>query len=57
MIPANDKSILISSALADFGDLPLGAIAELDAAVLNEAIRRVLPEAPAVPVAAFNSAI
>jgi FXSXX-COOH protein len=35
--------------LADIGDLP--------GEVLGEATGRVLPETPAVPVAAFNSAI
>lgn len=57
MISVDDRPELIPSALADLRDLPLATIPELDAGVLDEATRRVLPETPSVPVAAFNSAI
>ncbi len=42
------------SPLPDVRGVPLG---ELDADTLREVLKRILPEDPAVPVAAFNSAI
>ena len=40
--------------MIDLRDVPL---AELDDALIGEALQRILRETPAVPVAAFNSAI
>ena len=42
------------SALTDLRGVPL---TELDDQTLGEVLKRIFPEAPAVPVAAFNSAI
>jgi FXSXX-COOH protein len=47
----------ISSPLADLRDFPLAELPGLDAEILDEAIERILPGSPPVPVAAFNSAI
>jgi FXSXX-COOH protein len=44
----------VPSAVRDLRDVPLDAITGSDAAA---ALGRVLPTAPAVPVAAFSSAI
>ena len=44
----------VLSPLADFRNVPLD---ELDPLLIEEAVARILPEVPAVPVAAFNSAI
>ena len=50
---------LVVSSLADIRDTPLADLAEMSPGVVDEAIRRILPESPvaAVPVAAFQSAI
>jgi len=53
-----NQALLVSS-LADIRDTPLADLAEMSPGVVDEAIRRILPEslvAP-VPVAAFQSAI
>jgi FXSXX-COOH protein len=53
-----NQALLVSS-LADIRDTPLADLAEMSPGVVDEAIRRVLPESPVapVPVAAFQSAI
>ena len=53
-----NQAILVSS-LADIRDTPLADLAEMSPGVVDEAIRRILPESPVapVPVAAFQSAI
>jgi len=43
--------------LSDLKGLTLTQIADLDADALDEWFKRILPESPSVPVAAFNSAI
>ena len=43
--------------LIDLRDVPLAELPDLDADILAEAIKRIIPDEPAVPVAAFNSAI
>jgi len=48
---------VVPSSLADLKGLTLTQIADLSADALDEAVRRILPESPSVPVAAFNSAI
>jgi FXSXX-COOH protein len=57
MIPTEERPKSIPSALVDLKDLPLAKMPELNADILGEAIKRILPESSAVPVAAFNSAI
>lgn len=59
MITAEERPKAIPSKLADLSDIPLGEMSELNAGILGEAIKRILPESPSpsVPVAAFNSAI
>jgi FXSXX-COOH protein len=61
MIPVTTDTLerpeVVPSSRADLKDLSLAQIADLDADILGEAIRRILPEQPSVPVAAFNSAI
>jgi FXSXX-COOH protein len=50
----------VSSALADFRDVPLAEMATLSPVTISEALERVLPGAQAVPVpvsAAFSSSI
>jgi FXSXX-COOH protein len=53
-----NQALLVSS-LADIRDTPLADLAEMSPGVVDQAIRRVLPESPVapVPVAAFQSAI
>jgi FXSXX-COOH protein len=53
-----NQALLVSS-LADIRDTPLADLAEMSRGVVDEAIRRILPESPVapVPVAAFQSAI
>jgi FXSXX-COOH protein len=53
-----NQALLVSS-LADIRDTPLADLAEMSPGVVDEAIRRVLPESPVapLPVAAFQSAI
>jgi FXSXX-COOH protein len=53
-----NQALLVSS-LADIRDTPLADLAEMSPGVVDEAIRRILPESPVapVPVAAFQSAI
>lgn len=48
---------ILESQVPALGKTPLGDLPGLPPAILAEAIRRVLPETSAVPVAAFNSAI
>jgi FXSXX-COOH protein len=57
MIPTEERPKSIPSALVDLRDLPLAKMPELNAGILDEATKRILPESPAVPVAAFNSVI
>jgi len=57
VITAEERPKAIPSKLADLRDMPLGEMSELNAGILGEAIKRILPESPSVPVAAFNSAI
>ena len=48
----------IESKVPALGKTKLGDLTDEDlASILDEAIERALPETPAVPVAAFNSAI
>jgi FXSXX-COOH protein len=49
----------VSSVLADLGSIPLAEMPTVSAAALRRTLDRVLPspEAPQVPVAAFNSSI
>ena len=47
-------NFMATSTLPDLTDVKL---TNLDPDITDEAIRRVLPEEPSVPVAAFNSAI
>ena len=54
---SRERPEAVPSPLPDLRDLTLAQIADLHAAILDEAIRRILPESPSVPVAAFNSAI
>ena len=51
-----NQALLVSS-LADVRDTPLADLAEMSPGVVDEAIRRILPESPVapVPVAAFQS--
>ena len=56
-ITADERPVPVPSVLDGLRDMPLSRMAELPAGVLDEAVRRVLPETPSVPVAAFNSAI
>jgi len=53
-----NQALLVSS-LADIRDTPLADLAEMSPGVVDEVIRRVLPESPVAPVlvAAFQSAI
>ena len=56
-IATDERPEVAPSPLADLRDLTLAQIADLDADALDEAVRRILPESPSVPVAAFNSSI
>lgn len=49
----------VSSSLVDLRDMPLAEMPALSAEIVDEAIKRILPETPTapVPVAAFQSAI
>lgn len=57
MISTEEKPNAIPSSLVDLRDLSLAQLPDLNADILGEAIKRILPESPAVPVTAFNSAI
>jgi FXSXX-COOH protein len=57
MTSAEERPKSIPSPLVDLKDLPLSQMSDLNAGILDEAIKRILPESPSVPVAAFNSAI
>jgi FXSXX-COOH protein len=57
MISTEERPEAIRSLLADLRELPLSKMPDLNAGILDEATKRVLPESPAVPVAAFQSAI
>ena len=47
----------VPSALADLREMPLTEMVALSAGTVEEALRRILPEAPAVPEPKFNSTI
>ena len=57
MISTDERPNAIPSSLVDLRDLSLAQLPDLNADILGEAIKRIFPESPAVPVAAFNSAI
>lgn len=57
MISAGERPKEISSPLADLRDFSLAQLPDLNEDFLEEAIERILPQSPAVSVAAFNSAI
>jgi FXSXX-COOH protein len=57
MISTEERPNAIPSSLVDLRDLSLAQLPDLNADILGAAIERILPESPAVPVAAFNSAI
>jgi len=48
------RPTLVPSALADLSDRPL---ADLNAAILDEAVHRVIPESPEPADTPFNSAV
>ena len=56
-IATDERPEVAPSPLADLRDLTLAQIADLDADALDEWFKRILPESPSAPVAAFNSAI
>jgi FXSXX-COOH protein len=57
VITTEERPTAIPSKLTDLRGIPLDEMPELNAGILGEAIKRILPESPSVPVAAFNSAI
>ena len=57
MISTEERPEVVPSSIVDLKDLSLAQISDLHAGILDEAIKRILPESPSVPVAAFNSAI
>jgi FXSXX-COOH protein len=57
MISTDERPSEVPSSLVDLRDLSLAQLPGLNADILGEAIKRILPDSPAVPVAAFNSAI
>ena len=57
MISTEERPKAIPSALADLGSVPLSHISNMTAIILDEAIKRVIPESPAPSDTPFNSAI
>jgi hypothetical protein len=51
------RPAVFPSALADLRDMPLAKVSSLNAVILDEAIRRVIPEVAAAADTSFNSAI
>lgn len=57
MITIEEDRSTVPSSLVDLSGIPLEDMSALSEDLLERAIGRVLPEAPAVPVAAFQSSI
>ena len=57
MISTEERPKAIPSALAELGSVPLSHISNMTAIILDEAIKRVIPESPAPSDTPFNSAI
>jgi hypothetical protein len=51
------RPAVFPSALADLRDMPLARISSLNVVILDEAIRRVIPESRKPADTSFNSAI
>jgi len=57
MISTEERPKAIPSPLADLGSLPLSHVSTMTAVILDEAIKRVIPESPSPSDIPFNSAI